>query len=165
MEFKLATKLDALISWVHLKNVGISQPYILKAGLAGWKNSQMILNFPQRDCLRTQKLSILQCVKNNKVCMQVLQNMFFGCRSFRMGGNTFTFQCSVCGKHFFRFCVDLHTFVPKKSSRFTHFFRRILETEKANSADWVAFRMYVHNPCCYNSHLQHRLPSMKELVE
>ena len=28
------------------------------------------------------------------------------------------------------------------SSRFTHFFRRILETEKAESADWVAFRMY-----------------------
>ena len=28
-------------------------------------------------------------------------------------------------------------------SRFMHFFSRTLETEKAESADWVAFRMYV----------------------
>ena len=27
-------------------------------------------------------------------------------------------------------------------SQFTHFFRRILGTEKVESADWVAFRMY-----------------------
>ena len=31
--------------------------YILKVGYAGYKNPQMILNFPQRDCLRPRKLS------------------------------------------------------------------------------------------------------------
>ena len=31
--------------------------YILKVGLAGWKNPQMILNFPQKDCLRMRKVS------------------------------------------------------------------------------------------------------------
>ena len=36
--------------------------YILKAGFAGFQKPQNILNFPQTDLLRTQKLSILQCV-------------------------------------------------------------------------------------------------------
>ena len=37
----------------------ISSAYIPKVGYAGYKNPQMILNFPQRDCLRTRKVSKL----------------------------------------------------------------------------------------------------------
>ena len=36
-----------------------SNPYILKAGFAGFQNPHTIWNFPQKDCLRTRKLSIL----------------------------------------------------------------------------------------------------------
>ena len=36
--------------------------YILKAGFAGFQKPQKILNFLQKDYLRTRKLSILQCV-------------------------------------------------------------------------------------------------------
>ena len=32
--------------------------YILKAGFAGFQNPQTIWNFPQKDCLRTRKLSV-----------------------------------------------------------------------------------------------------------
>ena len=35
-----------------------SHPYIQKAGVAGVQTPQTILNFPQRNCLRTQKLSV-----------------------------------------------------------------------------------------------------------
>ena len=41
------------------------------------------LNFPQKDCFRTRKLSILQCLRKGqqtslktKICWKVLQNMF-----------------------------------------------------------------------------------------
>ena len=33
--------------------------YILKAGFVGSQKPQIVLNFPQRDCLRTRQLSIL----------------------------------------------------------------------------------------------------------
>ena len=57
--------------------------YILKAGFAGFQNPQTIWNFPQKDCLRTRKISILQYVRNKgkeassntKVCRKVLQKM------------------------------------------------------------------------------------------
>ena len=57
--------------------------YILKAGFAGFQNPQTIWNFPQKDCLRTRKISILQYVRNKgeeassktKVCRKVLHNM------------------------------------------------------------------------------------------
>ena len=32
--------------------------YILKAGFAGFQNPQTIWNFPQKDCLRTRKISL-----------------------------------------------------------------------------------------------------------
>ena len=38
--------------------------YILKVGFAEYKNPQMILNFPQRDCLRTRKVSRLHCLQS-----------------------------------------------------------------------------------------------------
>ena len=44
-----------------------SAAYIQKAGFAGSQKPQMILNFPQTDCLRTRKLSIWQCVLEVKV--------------------------------------------------------------------------------------------------
>ena len=50
-------KLAGLISFLEGK-VNDIDTYILKVGLAGYKNPQMILNFPQRDCLRTRKLTI-----------------------------------------------------------------------------------------------------------
>ena len=37
-------------------------PYIQKGGFRGLRNPKTILNFPQKDYLRTRKLSILQCV-------------------------------------------------------------------------------------------------------
>ena len=57
--------------------------YILKAGFAGFQNPQTIWNFPQKDCLRTRKMSILQYVRNKgeeassktKVCRKVLHKM------------------------------------------------------------------------------------------
>ena len=57
--------------------------YILKAGFAGFQNPQTIWNFPQKDRLRTRKISILQYVRNKgeeassktKVCRKVLHNM------------------------------------------------------------------------------------------
>merc|ERR1711989_216555 len=42
-------------------------PYIQEAGFAGSQKPQVILNFPQKDCLRTRKLSIPQCVLEVKV--------------------------------------------------------------------------------------------------
>ena len=36
-----------------------SHPYIQKSGVAGVQTPQTILNFPQRNCLRTQKLSVI----------------------------------------------------------------------------------------------------------
>ena len=61
--------------------------YILKAGFAGFQNPQTIWNFPQKDCLRTRKISILQYVRNKgeeassntKVCVSIksLRNASF----------------------------------------------------------------------------------------
>ena len=41
------------------------QAYILKAGFAGSQKPQIILNFPQKDCLRTRKtVNSSMCVRN-----------------------------------------------------------------------------------------------------
>ena len=37
--------------------LALAYAYILKVGFAGYKNPQMILNFPQKDCLRMRKVS------------------------------------------------------------------------------------------------------------
>ena len=47
-----------------LESSAAQKAYILKVGYAGYKNPQMILNFPQRDCLRTRKLSRLHCLQS-----------------------------------------------------------------------------------------------------
>ena len=44
-----------------------NNPYILKAGFAGSQKPQTSLNFLQKDCVRTRKLSILQFVLEIKV--------------------------------------------------------------------------------------------------
>ena len=38
--------------------------YILKGGSRGSRNPQTILNFPQKDCLRTRKVSRLHCLQS-----------------------------------------------------------------------------------------------------
>ena len=50
--------LGATILLGHLLNTINTETYILKAGVAGVQTPQTILNFLQRDCLRTQKLSV-----------------------------------------------------------------------------------------------------------
>ena len=39
-------------------------PYIQKGGSRGSRNPQTILNFPQKDCLRTRKVSRLHCLQS-----------------------------------------------------------------------------------------------------
>ena len=50
--------LGATILLGHLLNTINTETYILKAGVAGVQTPQTILTFLQRDCLRTQKLSV-----------------------------------------------------------------------------------------------------------
>ena len=50
--------------------------YILNAGFAGFQNPQTNWNFPQKDCLRTQKISILQYVRNKGAPLH--QTLIFG---------------------------------------------------------------------------------------
>jgi len=42
----------------------IIRPYILKGGSRGSRNPQTILNFPQKDCLRSRKVSRLHCLQS-----------------------------------------------------------------------------------------------------
>ena len=58
-----------------MADIMISEAYILKTGFAGFQNPQTIWNFPQKDCLRTRKISILQggeASSQTKVCRKVL---------------------------------------------------------------------------------------------
>ena len=47
-----------------VNNLFKERAYILKAGVSGVQTPQTIWNFPKKDCLRTQKLSKLQYVRN-----------------------------------------------------------------------------------------------------
>ena len=46
------------LTMVGIVDFSYTLSYILKVGLAGWKNPQMIWNFPQRYCLGMLKLRI-----------------------------------------------------------------------------------------------------------
>ena len=75
LENNVPPKPPAEVAWfLFSKTAGIrfyviqsySWTYILKTGFAGSQKPQKNLNFPQKDCLRTRKLSILQCVLRSK---------------------------------------------------------------------------------------------------
>ena len=115
--------------------------YILKAGVAGVQTSQTIWNFPQKDCLRTRKLSIW-VPKNNRFwnlsqikvkfcrkasnltcsCFQIFWNFVF---------KSYIFRIWFIYTLFFKFCCrDLRVF------------SLIFFDCKAKFADFYAFRMY-----------------------
>ena len=108
------------------------QPYILKVGLAGCKNPQMILIFPQRDCLRTRKVSRLHCLQSLWRSFPLF--MFSHCNKLSIKTLKHTiFSTTMPHWHqilvIFMIYALLSRFVL---SQFTHFFRRSFETEKQN---------------------------------
>ena len=108
--------------------------YILKVGFAEYKNPQMILNFPQKDCLSTWKVSRLH----------LLQSYW---RSYPL---SMLSHCNILNKNatltpnspdFY----DLRTFFL---SRFMHFFRTFFETEKQNPQTLILLECMVKSIKC-----------------
>ena len=98
----------------------MAEAYILKTGFAGFQNPQTIWNFPQKDCLRTRKLSILQCVLELK--SKLLPTLW------PIITNYHQFVPIITNYHqnhwFTHFCCKILL------TRFTSFFCRFFETEK-----------------------------------
>ena len=82
--------------WKHCKGRHLmtkfwtNLPYILKGGARSARTPQTILNFPQKDCLRTRKVSKLHCLQSywlsfplfmfshcNKLSIKVFKHIIF----------------------------------------------------------------------------------------
>ena len=109
----------------------ITHTYILKTGFAGSQKPQKNWNFPQKDCLRTRKLSIFQCVLEIKVkrkdcCHSTLRYTHYPTTALVVINTLlelfwhFVFKWSMFLK-FYWFTQFSHKI---SLSRFTHFFRR-----------------------------------------
>ena len=132
--------------WVHLL---ISVTYILKVGLAGCKNPQMILIFPQRDCLRTWKVSRLHCLQSLWRSFPLFMFSHFNELSIKTLKHTI-FSTTMPHWHqilviFMIYAVLSRIFL----SRFTHFFRRFLETENQNPQTFILLECMTAQ-CCWN---------------
>ena len=106
--------------------------YILKGGACGCRTRQPILNFTQKDCLRTQKVSRLHCLQSywrsfplfmfshcNKLSIKTLKHTIFSTKMPHWHQILVIFMIYALLSWIFL-------------SRFTHFFRRFFETEKQN---------------------------------
>ena len=89
-----------------------------------------------------------------RVCRKVLQNMFLdsdlSCH-LRIGGNTLTFQCSVCGMmHFLDFWL-INAFLSQNVVFAIYaLFPQFFWDWKAESADFFTSRMYgITHPICF----------------
>ena len=130
-----------LVKWQSAKShkcTTNSKSYFLKARVRRVQTPQTILNFPQKDCLRTRKVSRLHCL--HSYWRAFLLFLFSHCNKLSIKTQKHTiFSTKMLHWHQILVIFMILHFCRKiLSSRFTQFFRRILETD---SVDWVAFRM------------------------
>ena len=131
-------------SWISM-SLGIScdhfwlcifLPYILKTGFRGFRNPQKTLNFPQKYCLKTRKLSILHCVR------ELEPSLPFYFSTFPLLGHF-----SSCNTHFSWFAFDILLIFAFVLQNFIvaiyALFPQIFWDWKAESANFCTFRMYV----------------------
>ena len=107
-----------------LKCSSTTAAYFLEAGFAGFEKPQKNLNFPQKDCLRTPKLSILQCVFEIKIKRKECCHYTHYPITVLLVIITFVLTFSFQMKHVFEILLIYALFSQNIFSLFTHFFRR-----------------------------------------
>ena len=143
-----------LLQWSsdQYKNNNNNKSYILKTGFAGSQKPQKNLNFLQKDCLRTRKLSIFQCVLEIKVkrkdcCHSTLRYTHYPITALVVINTLLelfwhlVFKWSI----FLKFYWFTHFSRKILLSQFTHFFRRFFEAEKQNPQSFALLEcMHFH---------------------
>ena len=103
-------------------------PYILKGGSRGSRNPQTILNFPQKDCLRSRKVSRLHCLQSFWLSFPLIVQSLLNFSITTLKHSIFSKKCPIHTKFF----VTISALFPQ-----------IFWNWKAQSADFIAFRMNI----------------------
>ena len=120
------------------------QSYILKSGFAGFQNPQIALDFPQKDCLSTQKtVNSSMCVRNKtKIITKHYQLLPIITNYYQL--LPIITNCYQLLPKLLIYALLSRNFIVAFYARFP----QIFWDWKADSADFCTFRMYDYQ-CCF----------------